>query len=92
LTAGGDPVSWMLVEPGWKVVSSDDHGIGRVDEVVGDMNADIFTGIKVLTGLLGKPKYVPSEQVAEITEGCVALTLSEDDAQMLRDWEDVPAP
>jgi Uncharacterized protein conserved in bacteria (DUF2171) len=89
--AGGDPASWMVVEPGWKVVSADDEGVGRVDEVVGDTNADIFTGLKVLTGLLAKPKYVPSEQVGEITEGCVRLKLTHEEAEHLTDWDDVPA-
>jgi len=90
--ASGDPVSWKVVEPGWKVVSSDDASIGRVDEVVGDPDADIFTGLKVLKGLLAKPKYVPSEEVAQITEGCVTLKLTDDETDALRDWDDVPAP
>ena len=89
--AGGDPVSWMVVEPGWKVVASDDKDVGRVDEVVGDLNADIFTGLKVLTGLLARPKYVPSEQVEEITEGSVRLKLTHQEAERLTDWDDVPA-
>ena len=90
--ASGDPVSWMVVEPGWKVVAADGETVGRVDEVVGDPNADIFTGLKVLKGLLAKPKYVPSEQVGAITEGCVELKLTHDEAGRLTDWEDVPAP
>jgi len=90
--APGDPVSWTVIEPGWKVVSSDDESVGRVDEVVGDADADIFTGLKILKGMLGKPKYVPSEEVGEITEGCVTLKLTHDAAQALRDWDDVPAP
>ena len=90
--AGGDPVSWMVVEPGWKVVTADDEDVGRVDEVVGDLEADIFTGLKILTGLLGKPKYVPSEQVGVITEGSVRLKLTHAEAERLADWADVPAP
>ena len=88
----GDPVCWMVVEPGWKVVAADGKSVGRVDEVVGDAGADIFTGLKVLKGLLGKPKYVPSEEVAEIVDGCVTLKITHDAAEQLRDWDDVPAP
>ena len=91
MARSGDPVSWKVVESGWRVVSSDGRGNGRVDEVVGDADADIFTGLKVLTGLLGKPKYVPSEQVAEITDGSISLMLTEDAAQSLRDWDETPA-
>jgi hypothetical protein len=84
-----DPFSWKVVEPGWEVVAGDGSEIGRVDEVVGDLDADIFTGLKILTGLLGKAKYVPSELVGQIVEGRVTLTLSKEDAANLRDWEDV---
>ncbi len=84
-----DPVSWMVVEQGWEVVAADGSEVGRVDEVVGDLDADIFTGLKILTGVFGKPKYVPSESVGRIEDGRVALTLSKEDAHELRDWEDV---
>ena len=81
--ASGDPVSWKVVEPGWKVVASDGESVGRVDEVVGDPNADIFTGLTLLKGLLARSQYVPSEQVAEISEGCVRLKLTHDAAEQL---------
>ena len=84
-----DPVSWKVVEPGWEVVAADGSDVGRVDEVVGDLDADIFTGLKILTGLLGKPKYVPSESVGPMEDGRVALTLSSEEVEELRDWEDV---
>ena len=87
-----DPVSWKVVEQGWSVVAEDGSEVGRVDEVVGDPNADIFTGLKVLTGLLGAPKYVPSEQVGDIVEGTVTLRLTADAAAHLRDWDDLPSP
>jgi hypothetical protein len=83
-----DPVSWMVIEHGWTVVGEDGSEVGRVDEVVGDEDADIFTGLKVLTGVLGRPKYVPSEEVGVIVEGTVHLTVSKD---ALRDWNDTPA-
>ena len=70
-----DPVSWFLIEPGWKVVDADGKNIGRIEEVVGDTAEDIFNGLAVSTGLLAKPRYVPAEQVGEITEGEVQLKL-----------------
>ena len=36
MTETGDPVSWLLIEKGWKVVASDGNEIGKVHEVVGD--------------------------------------------------------
>ena len=63
-----DPVSWFLMEPGWKVVDADGDDIGRVEEVVGDISSDIFNGLAVSTGLLGKPRYVPAEHVERLEE------------------------
>ena len=81
------PVAWLVIEPGWKVVAADGTEVGRVDELIGDSGKDIFNGLAVSTGLLGKPKYVPAERVREITEGQVALDLSPDAVDELEDHE-----
>jgi hypothetical protein len=69
-----DPVSWLLIRPGWKVVSADGVELGEVDEVVGDENSDVFDGLAVATSAFAKPRYVPAEAVAEITSGVVQLS------------------
>jgi len=74
-----DPVSWMVIEQGWSVVDSEGDDVGRIDEVLGDEDADIFNGLNVLTGVVGKKTYVPAEVVGEIVEGRVQLTLTKDD-------------
>jgi len=68
-----DPVSWIMIEPGWTVVDSDGNEVGRIDDVLGDENADIFSGLHILTGVSGKQTYVPAESVEEIVEGRVRL-------------------
>jgi hypothetical protein len=85
-----DPVSWFVIEAGWKVVDSTGEEVGSVDEVVGDSSDDIFNGLSISTSLLGKPRYVPSEQVAEITEGRVQLTLSKDQVGRLGEYQEPP--
>lgn len=69
-----DPVSWFLIEPGWEVVDANGESVGKVDEVVGDPDRDIFDGLNVSAGLLGETRYVPAEEVGEITEGRVQVT------------------
>ena len=69
-----DPVSWLVVEPGWEVVDADGESIGKVHEVVGEPEEDIFDGLQVSAGVLGETKYVPAEEVGPITEGRVQLT------------------
>ena len=85
-----DPVSWFLIEAGWTVVDAAGEEVGSVDEVIGDSSDDIFNGLSISTSLLGKPRYVPSEQVGEITEGRVHLKLSKDQIERLGEYEEPP--
>lgn len=78
-----DPVSWLVIEPGWSVVARDGTDVGRVDEVIGDQEDDIFNGLAVTSGVLGRPKYVPAERVAGIVEGEVRLDLPPDAVEQL---------
>ena len=82
-----DPVSWLVIDPGWAVLSSDGEEVGQVEEVVGDPGEDIFNGLAVSTGLIGPPKYVPAERVAEIVEGEIRLDLPADALAQLDDHE-----
>jgi hypothetical protein len=83
-----DPVSWLMIEPGWKVVDSQGQEVGSVDEVAGDSSDDIFNGLSISTSLLGKPRYLPSEQVGTITEGRVHLKLTKDQVERLGEFEE----
>lgn len=70
-----DPVSWFLIDSGWKVVGSDGADLGKVAEVVGDPGSDIFNGLSVSPGLLHGNRYVAAEWVGTITEGRVEVEL-----------------
>jgi hypothetical protein len=85
-----DPVSWLVIEPGWTLVAADGSEVGRVEEVVGDTGKDIFNGLAVSTGMLTKPKYVPAERVSEILEGEVRLDLPADAIERLEDHDPQP--
>ena len=58
----GDPVSWLLVERGWPVVDANGERVGKVDEVLGDEQTDIFHGLEIR-----------AERVGEIREGEIRL-------------------
>jgi hypothetical protein len=81
-----DPVSWLLIRPGWKVYAADGGEVGEVDEVAGDDGRDIFDGLAVATSALGRPRYVPAEQIASITQGAVHLTLTGEQAGALSEY------
>jgi hypothetical protein len=82
----GDPVSWLMIEPGWKVFAADGSEVGAVDEVAGDDGHDIFDGLAVAVTAFGKPRYVPAEQVTRIEEGAVFLSVSHEQAQELGEY------
>ena len=63
-----------MIEPGWKVFASDGSELGSVDEVAGDDNEDLA----VAATAFGRPRYVPAERVARITDGTVHLALTHD--------------
>ena len=85
-----DPISWLMIEPGWKVVAADGTEVGTIEEVVGDTGSDIFNGLAVSTGLLTRPKYVPAERVSEITEGEVRVDLPAEHIEHLDEHEPQP--
>jgi len=70
-----DPVSWLVIEPGWRVTAADGPQLGWVDKVLGDESLDIFHGLSVAGGRLELPRYVKSEQVEGIVNGLVTLTV-----------------
>ena len=78
-----DPVSWLLVARGWTVVGRDGKELGRVEQVLGDEQKDIFAGLAIATGLLGKPRYVPAESVSSIVEGRVTVDLAKSEVGRL---------
>ena len=85
-----DPVSWLMIRTGWDVLAADGTKVGEVDVVAGDDTEDIFDGLAIATSALGKPRYVPAEQVAEITDGRVRLALSKDQVERLGEFEEPP--
>jgi uncharacterized protein YrrD len=86
-----DPVSWFVIEAGWKVVDAADNEIGKVESVVGDSAEDIFNGLAVSAGVLERPRYVPSERVQQITEGEIRLSVSADELERMEEFEEPPA-
>jgi Uncharacterized protein conserved in bacteria (DUF2171) len=85
-----DPVSWFVIEPGWRVVDVNGEEVGSVDEVVGDSGNDIFNGLAVATSMLGRPRYVPAERVGTIVEGTVQLGIPKDQVVHLDEYREPP--
>jgi hypothetical protein len=85
-----DPVSWLQIEQGWNVVTSDDVTVGTVAQVEGDKHDDIFDGLAVASEHPKQIRYVPGEQVDAIYPGEVTLRIASAEAETLQPFRAPP--
>lgn len=85
-----DPVSWLQIQQGWSVITSDGATIGTVAQVEGDTKDDIFDGLAVASGQPTELRYVPGEQVGLIYFGEVTLKISSADTGTLAPFKAPP--
>jgi len=71
-----DEISWLALEIGTRVLTSDGKMLGHVTHVLGDLSEDIFDGIGLRHGLLGQI-LIPRSAIARITRGAVHLAVAE---------------
>jgi hypothetical protein len=86
----GAPVSYLTLEQGTAVLSADGDELGDVAHVLADEENDIFDGIVISQGL-GRHTFADAEQVAEIYERGVVLTLTAAEAEALPEPSENPA-
>ena len=76
-------VAWKAIEQNAQVLSSEGKAAGRVTRVVGDANADVFTGLAISLGPLAPERFVAAERVTGIWPDRVALSLTADEIAAL---------
>jgi hypothetical protein len=86
----GAPVSYLTLEEGTAVLGADGGEVGEVAHVLADEESDIFDGIVISHGL-GRHTFADAEQVAEIHERGVVLTLTAAEAEALPEPSENPA-
>jgi hypothetical protein len=84
----GDPIAYLVLEPGTPVYASDGTRVATVRTVLADTAADIFDGL-VLAGD-GPDRFVDAPEVARIHERGVLLSLTAAQAAALP--EHTPSP
>jgi uncharacterized protein YrrD len=90
--AGDDPISYLALETGTDVRSSDGERVGVVQHVLADEETDIFDGLVVDTQLgPGGLRFVDAPQVAEIREQTVVLSVTAADVEALPEPRPAPA-
>ena len=83
-------VAWKAIEEDAEVVTRDGESVGRVSRIVGDHNADVFTGLAIVVQTFGGERFVPAERVTGIWPDRVQLDCSDADVERLPKHEDVP--
>ncbi len=72
----GDPISYLMLESGTEVISSDGERVGVVEHVLGDEATGIFDGIVIDVRLgPGGLHFVDAPEVAELREDAVVLAV-----------------
>jgi len=80
----GAPSSYLILEKGLPVYSSDGKSVGKVEHVLAAPDLDLFDGIVLDTSVLpGGHRFADATQVAEIHERGVVLTLEAAAAESL---------
>jgi sporulation protein YlmC with PRC-barrel domain len=82
-TDGPDRVAWTGLETGALVIAADGSEVGKIKEVVGDEEADIFDGLVVNHSRRGSSHYIASERVKSIWPERVETDLSPEEAGSL---------
>jgi hypothetical protein len=72
----GEPASYLTLNEGCSVISSDGKEIGKVHHVLADEDEDVFDGIVIDTELgPGGLLFVDASQVAQCRERAVLLSV-----------------
>jgi uncharacterized protein YrrD len=88
----GAPGSYITLQPGVAVYSSDGEKLGEIAHVLAETDKDIFDGVVIDTSVLpGGHRFVDAPEVDEIHERGVVLTLDRSAAESLPEPSENPA-
>jgi hypothetical protein len=80
-------VSWKAIERDARVLAADGSDVGKVAEVAGDTDADIFNGLVVSVGRLQADRYVPAERVTGIWPDRIHVDAAPSEIEALPPYE-----
>jgi hypothetical protein len=83
-------VSWKAIEADAEVVAADGGVAGRVSRVVGDADADVFSGLAVVPHALAGERFIAAERVTGIWEDRVEVDLTKEAIEGLPEYDEAP--
>jgi len=87
---GRPQVAWKAIEADAEVVTRDGESAGRVSRIVGDHDADVFTGLAILVGTFSGEQFLPAERITGIWPDRVEVDLTSAEVQELPKHEEAP--
>jgi hypothetical protein len=81
-------VSWKAIEKGARVDALDGQELGKVVEIAGDSEADIFSGLVVSLSRLRSNKFLPSERVTRIWPDRVSTSIASEQVESLPEYKE----
>ena len=79
--ADDQQISWMTLDKGVRITTSDGAELGKVGDVVADRQKDIFSGITFSGGILSEDRFVPADLIDRMTAEEVTLTVTAAEAE-----------
>ena len=80
----GAPASYLTLEEGLSVYSSDGQEVGKVAHVLADPGLDVFDGVVIDTSVLpGGHRFCDADQIDEVYERGVVLSVDRAAAEAL---------
>jgi sporulation protein YlmC with PRC-barrel domain len=88
----GSPISYLTLNVGADVISSDGERVGKLEHVLADPDSDVFDGlvIDIHLGPRGR-RFADADQVDELYERAVVLRVPAADIEKLPRPEPAPA-
>jgi hypothetical protein len=83
-----EPVSWRDVAPNLPVRASDGEPAGAVVEVLGSSEEDIFHGLVIKLGRLGRRVFVPADYVTALTTSHADVDVTAEELESLPERTD----
>ena len=88
----GDPISYLVLEAGTDVISSDGEVIGTLGHVLADEGSAVFDGLVIdIRRGPGGHRFADADQVKDLYERAVVLRVAAADVERLPAPEPAPA-
>jgi len=88
----GDPISYLVLNAGADVISSDGERVGKLEHVLADPESDVFDGLVIDIHLgPGGQRFADADQVDELYERAVVLRVPATEIEKLPKPEPAPA-